>query len=293
MNTVTDEIDPNLTGFPTYIPARKAKEMADASGVSREEFLVGLLPFASTYSKPAISDFPVGAVAMGLPKADDFGDVYMGASFEVEKEPLTVVVHGEQSAMMNAWVHEEQGIQLLAISAPPCGYCRQFLWEVTPHPEMRVLLENDGEIEDFALHELLPHAFGPEALKRDRAFLKPQHNNVPFASEEPLVKAAIEGAKTCYSPYTSTFSAIALKTTSGDVAVGGYAENVAYNPSVSPMMSALNRLNLSKSNVSLDIERAVLVSASTKVSLAAESQAILTALGSKAELETIYFDAPE
>ena len=289
----SDAIPDNLG---TYIPAELAKRLADKWKVSREGLLIKLLGAASRYSRPKISSFPVGAVAMGLPKmGDDFGDVYLGASFEVKDEPLTVVVHGEQSALLNAWSHQEQGLQLLAISAPPCGYCRQFMWEATPHPvEMQVLLEKEGRIEKFALRDLLPNAFGPGALGRERAFLKTQDNPVTVLSDDPFVQSAIDGARVCYSPYTETFSAIALKTTSGHTAVGGYAENVAYNPSVSPMMSALNRLNLtSEPQAPMDIHRAVLVARKTDVSVVAESQAILKALGSEAELEVVMFEGSD
>lgn len=273
----------------TYIPAEKAKEIADSKGLSKTDLLIHLLDVASRYSRPEISSFPVGAVAMGLPKTDqDFGDVYLGASFEVPGEPLTVVVHGEQSALLNAWAHEEQGLQFLAISASPCGYCRQFMWEVTPKPcEMKIILkESPSEIRP--LKDLLPHAFGPGELGRDRAFLTTQNNKITELSPDPLVQAAISGANVCYAPYTETFSAVALQTSTGETAVGGYAENVAYNPSISPMMSALNRLNLSRPAKSLlQIERAVLAERDTKVGLATECQAILSALGSEIILEQI------
>lgn len=51
-----------------------------------------------------------------------------------------VQVHAEQFVMANAWAHRERGIKRLAVSAAPCGHCRQFYAELpsavrlsTPH----------------------------------------------------------------------------------------------------------------------------------------------------------------
>ena len=46
----------------------------------------------------------------------------------------------------------------------PCGSCRQMLFEFAPN--LRVLaVRQDGPFEVAALDALLPHAFGPAALK--------------------------------------------------------------------------------------------------------------------------------
>lgn len=40
-------------------------------------------------------------------------------------------VHAEQSSIADAWMNGEEGIDLIAVTAAPCGYCRQFLNELT------------------------------------------------------------------------------------------------------------------------------------------------------------------
>ncbi|MBA4067273.1 MAG: cytidine deaminase [Isosphaera sp.] len=49
---------------------------------------------------------------------------------------------------------------------PPCGACRQILWEFAPDAE--VLLANlAGAVVRFTVRELLPHAFGAGQLEAD------------------------------------------------------------------------------------------------------------------------------
>lgn len=43
----------------------------------------------------------------------------------------------------------------------------------------------------------------------------------------------------CYAPYTRCYSGAALITRAGAVAAGGYVENAAYNPSLSPFHAAV------------------------------------------------------
>ena len=83
-----------------------------------------------------------------------------------------------------------------------------------------------------------------------------------------------------YAPYSKSYAGVALRTASGGIYAGPYAENAAFNPSMSPLEVALSRLNLA--NESFDaIEDAVLVhtdslhTESTRVVLRAISRAPL------------------
>ena len=50
----------------------------------------------------------------------------------------------------------------------PCGSCRQMLYEFAPG--LRVLAaRGDGDFQDAALEELLPHGFGPRSLEEQIA----------------------------------------------------------------------------------------------------------------------------
>ena len=49
----------------------------------------------------------------------------------------------------------------------PCGSCRQMLYEFAPG--LRVLAaRGDGDFQDAALEELLPHGFGPHSLEGNK-----------------------------------------------------------------------------------------------------------------------------
>ncbi len=281
-----------------FITAADAEKTALELGVDAPGFLAALLKIAPKFSKPVISHFPVGAVAMGLPDLQSslgFGNVYLGASFEVKGESLSVVVHGEQAVIQNAWSHGELGLQIVAINAPPCGYCRQFMWEVTDRPtEIQVLLMDTQPAtsgSNYTLHklaDLLPIPFGPADLKFTRSLLAPQTNAVNVAAKDELEKLALAGAQTSYSPYTSTFCAVALEAADGTLACGRYAENAAYNPSMSPMMAALSQLNLSQApGLEIDIVRAVMIETKTLVSLEQQSRSILTAISPNAQFDFI------
>ena len=72
---------------------------------------------------------------------------------------LSLCVHGEQSAINHALIQGETGLQSLAINAAPCGYCRQFLYEITTAKTLNILplkncvpeLPTFGAIAGFSL----------------------------------------------------------------------------------------------------------------------------------------------
>ena len=37
-------------------------------------------------------------------------------------------------------MHDEPGIEAIAVSAPPCGHCRQFLYEFSDGRDIQILL---------------------------------------------------------------------------------------------------------------------------------------------------------
>jgi cytidine deaminase len=102
------------------------------------EDLLALLPNAAAFAKPPISNFRVGAIARGTS-----GKLYYGTNVEFAGEALSFTVHAEQSAVVNAWMSGETGIDVVATSAAPCGYCRQFLNELVTARELLVVMPNE------------------------------------------------------------------------------------------------------------------------------------------------------
>jgi cytidine deaminase len=77
---------------------------------------------------------------------------------------------------------------------------------------------------------------------------------------DPLVQAALAAANASYAPYSSGYAGVALSTASGATYTGRYAENAAFNPSMSPLESALTMWSFG-GNTNDAVKKAVLVEA--------------------------------
>ena len=279
------------------ISAAQLAQTIAGSGISAQNIMVYLLPFAAQYARSPISNFHVGAIAMGVVGQQEYGvgNLYYGASFEFKEQALSFVVHGEQSATQNAWVNGETGLQFLSISAPPCGYCRQFLYEITTAVnDLTVLLARKnppvgGDNHDaYYLSDMLPEAFGPSDLGFPHKLMAPMNNGLSDNTNDPLIQQTVAAANASYSVYSGDSSAVGLQTSDGAVVTGRYAENAAYNPSMSPLEGALSQLNLSLSPQSpLDITRAVLVEKSTNTSQKSVTEDVLSVTAPSVTLEYV------
>src|ERR1044072_1559554 len=124
-------LDPSYRGV---ISAAQAAELEQQSGMNAWQLAYSLVPAAQLYAVTPVSN-NVGAVAVGLS-----GALYYGANLEVAGQALSFTLHAEQSATSNAWINGEQGLNYLAISAAPCGYCRQFLYELVDATTLQIVL---------------------------------------------------------------------------------------------------------------------------------------------------------
>jgi cytidine deaminase len=232
------------------VKAADALHIAAQTGWDMRQVMLGLLSVARLYARPPISKFCVGAIAQGLS-----GNLYYGANMEFVGEALSFTVHAEQSATANAWTHGETGLHALAISAAPCGHCRQFLYELTTATTLRIFMPDRPPT---MLTNLLPDAFEPRDLGVQGGLMRPENHQLLLPSDDPLALAALSAANMSYAPYSQGYAGVALLTTDGQIYSGPYAENVAFNPSISPMEAALARLNICGRTYD-DIQRAVLV----------------------------------
>jgi len=269
--------------FHGTITAADAEFLAQELGVSVDQLTLHLVPFAALYAEPVISNFKVGAVALGLS-----GNLYFGANIEFKSEALSFTVHAEQAAVMNAWMQGETGLAALAVSAAPCGYCRQFLCELSTAATLRILLPNT---KPASLARLLPDAFGPRNLGADGGLMQDVNHQLIANSPDLLVLAALEAANMSYAPYSRGYSGVALATAEGGIYSGAYAENAAFNPSMSPMEAAVSQLNLCGGNVG-GIWRAVLVEVENGVSSQVHSAAAVLSSISNVRLEVCHAADP-
>lgn len=214
---------------PFVIPAKQVDEMLRTRGIEIEQFLVELIPVARSFARPPVSNYQVGAAALGKS-----GNVYLGVNLEFLDLPLNETIHGEQFLIVNARNQGETGIVAMALSAAPCGHCRQFLNEIGEN--LNILTPN---APPRVLSSLLPEAFGPKDLGVI-GNLFDQPNACPlFPHEKPLVEKAMQAAYASYAPYSHSKSGVAIRTRGGKIYSGSYLENAAFNPSLSPLQAAL------------------------------------------------------
>ncbi len=109
------------------------------------------------------SHFNVGAAL--LTKS---GHVYKGINIESSSYSLTICA--ERVAIFKALSEGERDFDSIAIVAdgdelcPPCGACRQVLWDFAP--DLKVILANKkGDVKEYELRELFPAAFDQNFLK--------------------------------------------------------------------------------------------------------------------------------
>ena len=127
---------------------------------------------AREYAYTPYSNFKVGAALLAKN-----GSVYTGCNIECAS--FTPTNCAERTALFKAvseGVHEFAAVAVVGAkdSAPddalvtsPCGVCRQMLYEFAPG--LRVLAaRGDGDFQDAALEELLPHGFGPHSLEGNK-----------------------------------------------------------------------------------------------------------------------------
>lgn len=211
--------------------------------------ILRLLPQAAAFAKPPISNFKVGAVARG-----GSGKTYFGTNVEFAGEALSFTVHAEQSAVAHAWMSGETAIDVVGTSAAPCGYCRQFLNELVTARELLVVMPG----ETRPLSELLPSSFGPRDLGIAGGLLQREQHGLTIDGGDALAAAALAAANMSYAPYSKSYAGVAIRTRDGAIVPGAYAENAAFNPSLSPLQTALSQLNL-QGGAWTDIAEVVLV----------------------------------
>lgn len=230
-------------GLPNFPPAQAAL----------------LLSLAACFSVHPISGFSVGAVAVG-----GSGALYLGANLEFQGVPLNATLHAEQSAVLNAWMHDESELTELYVSETPCGHCRQFLRELSNSETLQIHVRG----QTLTLEELLPHAFG-ERRARGHGLLDTRPAALEAARPEPgpepgpdtNQQRAINAAQRSYVPYSRSSEGFVIECINGRFFSGRAAECAAFNPSVPGFLAALNQRNLSGS-------RSAAISSCTQAKLA-------------------------
>ena len=128
-----------------------------------EAKLIEIATAARLKSVAPFSNFMVGAAVQTRG-----GKVFTGSNIESASYGLTVCA--ERVAIWKALSEGERDFTDLVIVAdteqltPPCGTCRQIIWEFCRHA--RIVLANlRGQHEEVQIRDLLPKAFDARFLK--------------------------------------------------------------------------------------------------------------------------------
>jgi len=117
---------------------------------------------AREHAHAMFSDFKVGAALEDLS-----GAVHTGCNIENATYGLTVCA--ERVAVFKAMSEGARRFRRIAVAAdtdvltPPCGSCRQILWEFCGDIEV-VLVNLQGKTESFRMKELFPRPFDASFL---------------------------------------------------------------------------------------------------------------------------------
>jgi cytidine deaminase len=264
-----------LPDKPFVIEAGRAAELAKTLGISGEQLMLELIPVAKEMARPPVSEYLVGAVGRG-----ESGNLYLGVNLEFGKQALNQTTHGEQFVVQNAMHAGEARLTSLAVSAEPCGHCRQFLNELTGAKELEILIPEKPKVQ---LKELLPRDFGPQDLGVKAAVLSPQAHSLSLPEADELTGQALQAANKSYSPYSQSPSGVAIQLKDGSVFTGSYIENAAFNPSLSPLQAALMNVVAAKRSYE-EIDRVVLVERQDgKASQDFATSAVLASIAPSAE----------
>ncbi|XP_020215824.1 cytidine deaminase 1 [Cajanus cajan] len=223
------------------IQASEAQSMAEAASLTLPELLPTLVSAAQTLARPPISNYRVAAVGLG-----SSGRIFVGVNLEFPGLPLHHAVHAEQFLVTNLSLNAEPRLVSLAVSAAPCGHCRQFLQEVRGAGDVEILVTSHSTQQFSPLSRFLPHSFGPSDLQHldSPLLLEPHHNALTLPQHvalppHKLKLPALDAANKSHAPYSASPSGVALLDSLGNVFQGSYVESAAFNPSLGPLQAAL------------------------------------------------------
>ncbi|XP_020974694.1 cytidine deaminase 1 isoform X2 [Arachis ipaensis] len=141
--------------------------------------LASLVDSTRILARPPISNFRVAAVGLG-----SSGRIYVGVNLEFPGLPLHHSVHAEQFLVTNLLLNGETSLTSFAVSAAPCGHCRQFLQELRDSENIQILIISDNNDQFTPLSDFLPHRFGPLDLFPEGSpfLLEPRNNGLKLTA---------------------------------------------------------------------------------------------------------------
>ena len=136
---------------------------SDGAAISDDELIERAKAARLTAHAP-YSNFEVGAALL---VAD--GRVFTGCNIENSTYSLTMCA--ERVAIFKAVSEGAREFLKIAIVAdhrkptPPCGCCRQMIWEFASDETLVILANLSGDLEKFQIKDLFPNAFDASFLQ--------------------------------------------------------------------------------------------------------------------------------
>jgi cytidine deaminase len=236
-----------------------------------EDLLRALVEVARPRARAPISGFLVGAAGLNAG-----GEIFLGVNLEYRQGSFSQTVHAEQFLISWSRACSPAPLAALAVSAPPCGHCRQFMREFDHAGSLRLLI---GDEEAVTAGSLLPRAFTPKDLGVDEPFFGP---TLQLDAAADLEQAARQAALASYTPYSRMKAGIAVRARDGRVLAGSSLENAAYNPTLPPFQAALVACH-AHGVAPEDLESVVLCQGRSRIDYADQARLLSLALGVAAE----------
>jgi len=210
-----------------YLDNTQREVLEQEYGIGTDQLLRRLVTEVQSQARVPVSGFRVGAAGL-----NSDGEIFLGVNMEFVGASFAQTVHAEQFLVSLSRARSAAPLVRLAVSAPPCGHCRQFVAEFDTDGALILLI---GEEPGQRMGQLLPRAFGPADLHVTEPFY-----STPLEIEEAdLEEAARRAAFHSYVPYSKTRAGTAIRSASGEIFAGAALENAAYNPGLPPLQSAL------------------------------------------------------
>jgi cytidine deaminase len=93
--------------------------------------------------------------------------------------------------------------------------------------------------------------------------------------KDTLLKQALGALNRSHAPYSGDFSGVAILSSNGQIYVGSYAENAAFNPSLPPLQVALVQMQMGSESFTNICNVALVETSNGKISHLADTQATL------------------
>ncbi|MBU1307803.1 MAG: cytidine deaminase [Alphaproteobacteria bacterium] len=213
--------------------ASDAQALVASHGIdSVADLMLLLIEFAKNFAQPPISHFLVGAIGLEA----ESGDLVFGGNVEFPGTHLGTTLHGEGFVATRAF---NRGTRLTVIAigeAHPCAHCRQYLSEFAGGPAL-LLIDPLGH--SLPLSALYPWPFDPGYLGEAGAMAGAVNWPALHGTTGSVPPALLAAGKRSHTPYSRCPGAVMLALADGAVITGSAIESVAFNPSMSPLQSAI------------------------------------------------------